>query len=76
MHRNLKERELRAFPDWIAIRLYQLQATIIELFGLDCVDEAFQDGLTILLDPVDLVIRGEISGIKMLRKGNYEGKDD
>ncbi|WP_082651689.1 phosphotransferase enzyme family protein [Gorillibacterium timonense] len=42
--RSLTDAELRSFPDWIAIRHYQLQATIIELFGLDCVDEAFLDG--------------------------------
>ncbi|MEO3944303.1 phosphotransferase [Gorillibacterium sp. CAU 1737] len=39
--RAFTDEEYRAIPDWIAIRHYQLQATIIEVFGLDCVDEAF-----------------------------------
>lgn len=30
---------LKAFYDLIAIYHFQLQATIIEIYGLDCVDE-------------------------------------
>jgi Ser/Thr protein kinase RdoA (MazF antagonist) len=39
----LTDMELRAFYDLIAIYHYQLQATIIEIYGLDCVDEKFLD---------------------------------
>jgi hypothetical protein len=39
----VNELELRAFYDLIAVYHYQLQATIIEIHGLDCVDEAFLD---------------------------------
>lgn len=41
--RRLTEEERASFYDWIAIRHYQLQATILELHGLDCVDEPFLD---------------------------------
>jgi Ser/Thr protein kinase RdoA (MazF antagonist) len=39
----LSDIELKAFYDLIAIFHYQLQATIIEIYGLDCVDEEFLD---------------------------------
>ena len=42
-HRTLTDAERAAFYDLIAVRHYQLQATIIEIFGFDCVDEAFID---------------------------------
>ncbi len=35
--------ERRSFHDWVAIRHFQLQATILELYGIDCIDEAFID---------------------------------
>ncbi len=38
---TLSDMELRAFYDLIAIYHYQLQATIIEINGLDCVNEKF-----------------------------------
>lgn len=41
--RTLSDVETRAFYDLIAIYHYQLQATIIEIYGLDCVDENFLD---------------------------------
>lgn len=40
---NLTEEELATFNDWIAIRHFQLQATIVELFGMDCIDNNFID---------------------------------
>lgn len=42
-YRTLTSAELIAFYDLIAVRHYHLQATIIEIYGLDCVDEAFID---------------------------------
>jgi len=41
--RPLTNVELKAFYDLIAIYHYQLQATIIEINGLDCVNEKFLD---------------------------------
>ena len=35
--------ELAAINDWIVIRHFQLQATIVELFGMDCIDNNFVD---------------------------------
>lgn len=40
---TLTNMEYKAFYDLIAIYHYQLQATIIEIYGLDCVDENFLD---------------------------------
>lgn len=40
---SLSDMALNAFYDLIAIYHYQLQATIIEIYGLDCVDENFLD---------------------------------
>lgn len=40
---TLSDVELKAFYDLIAIYHYQLQATIIEIYGLDCIDEKFLD---------------------------------
>jgi Ser/Thr protein kinase RdoA (MazF antagonist) len=40
---TLSDMELKAFYDLIAIYHYQLQATIIEIYGLDCVDIKFLD---------------------------------
>ncbi len=42
-HCTLSDMEYMAFYDLIAIYDYQLQATIIEIYGLDCVDEQFLD---------------------------------
>jgi Ser/Thr protein kinase RdoA (MazF antagonist) len=39
----LTDMEVRAFYDLIAVYHYQIQATIIEIYGLDCVDEKFLD---------------------------------
>lgn len=39
----LEEMELTAFNDWVAIRHFQLQATIVEMFGIDCIDNHFID---------------------------------
>ena len=43
-HHALSPEEIRSFPYWVAIRHYQLQATILEVYGVDCIDEAFIDG--------------------------------
>ena len=40
-HNSLSKRETEAFPDLIALYHFALQATIIEIFGMDCVDEEF-----------------------------------
>lgn len=32
------------FIYWVAIRHFQLQATILEIYGINCVDEGFIDG--------------------------------
>lgn len=42
-YKRLNKREVKAFYDLIAIYHYQLQATIIEIYGLDCVDDVFLD---------------------------------
>lgn len=41
--RPLSEAERRSFYDWVAIRHFQLQATIVEIYGIDCIDEKFVD---------------------------------
>lgn len=40
---DLQETEIASFTDWIAIRHFQLQATIVEMFGIDCIDNNFID---------------------------------
>lgn len=42
-YHSLRKEELRSFYDFIAIYHYQLQATIIEIYGLNCVDHEFLD---------------------------------
>lgn len=37
----LSPAEILSFPDWVAIRHFQLQATILELYGVDCIDAKF-----------------------------------
>ena len=39
----LSSDEIRSFYDWIALYHFALQATIIEINGLDCVDDTFLD---------------------------------
>lgn len=36
--RPLSEAEQHSFYDWVAIRHFQLQATIVEIYGIDCTD--------------------------------------
>lgn len=43
-YRILSREEILSFPYWVAIRHFQLQATILEIYGTDCIDEAFIDG--------------------------------
>lgn len=42
-HIDLKKMETASFNDWVAIRHFQLQATIVEIFGIDCNDNHFID---------------------------------
>jgi len=42
-HNALSQAEIDAFDDLIALYHFALQATVIENFGLDCVDSAFLD---------------------------------
>lgn len=42
-HIELKETERISFNDWMAIRHFQLQATIVEIYGIDCIDSNFID---------------------------------
>ena len=41
--RKVTEAEIRAFYKLMALYHFSLQATIVEIFGLDCIDEAFID---------------------------------
>ena len=43
-HHTLSREEILTFPYWVAIRHFQLQATILEIHGADCIDEGFIDG--------------------------------
>lgn len=42
-YRSLTETEIASFYDLIALYHFALQATIIEIFGMDCVDSSFFD---------------------------------
>ena len=41
--RSLSREEVLSFPCWVALRHFQLQATILEIHGIDCIDERFID---------------------------------
>lgn len=41
--RDLTMEEKQSFYAWVAVRHFQLQATIVEIYGLDCIDEKFID---------------------------------
>ena len=43
-YHKLSREEILSFPYWVAIRHFQLQATILEIYGMDCIDESFIDG--------------------------------
>ena len=43
-YHGLSREEILSFPYWVAIRHFQLQATILEIYGIDCIDEGFIDG--------------------------------
>ncbi len=43
-YHKLSREEVLSFADWVAIRHFQLQATILEIYGGDCIDEGFIDG--------------------------------
>ena len=43
-YHKLSHEEILSFPYWVAIRHFQLQATILEIHGIDCIDEGFIDG--------------------------------
>ena len=40
-YHKLSREEILSFPYWVAIRHFQLQATILEIYGVDCIDEGF-----------------------------------
>lgn len=40
-YHTLSRDEILSFPDWVAVRHFQLQATILEIHGTDCIDERF-----------------------------------
>lgn len=42
-HIVLTEAERASFNDWVVIRHFQLQATIVEMFGAGCIDNDFVD---------------------------------
>ena len=42
-HHPLSQEEKLSFYDWIAIRHFQLQATILEVHGINCIDKKFID---------------------------------
>lgn len=42
-YRLLNDAERCSFYDWVAIRHFQLQATIVEIYGINCIDEKFAD---------------------------------
>ena len=42
-YHTLSNEEINSFYDWVAIRHFQLQATILEIHGIDCIDEKFID---------------------------------
>jgi len=46
----LSREEILSLPYWVAIRHFQLQATILEIHGIDCIDEGFIDGQLYWLD--------------------------
>ena len=41
---KLSREEIDSFLYWVGIRHFQLQATILEIYGVDCIDEGFIDG--------------------------------
>ena len=43
-HRKLSREEIDSFLYWVGNRYFQLQATILEIYGVDCIDEGFIDG--------------------------------
>ncbi len=42
-YHTLSREEMISFPYWVAIRHFQLQATILEIYGVDCIDQGFID---------------------------------
>lgn len=42
-YRVLTQTEQQSFANWVAIRHFQLQATILEIYGIDCINEKFID---------------------------------
>ena len=46
----LSREELLSFPAWVAIRHFQLQATILEIYGIDCIDKGFIDSQLVWLE--------------------------
>lgn len=42
-HIHITEEERASFKDWVVIRHFQLQAVIVEIFGMGCIDNDFID---------------------------------
>ena len=65
----LNREEIRSFPYWVAIRHFQLQATILEIYGIDCIDEGFIDGQLWWLNKWQKATEGfeEANGVLMAR---------
>lgn len=42
-HIKLLDDEIESFNVWVAIRHFQLQATIVEIYGMDCINDGFID---------------------------------
>lgn len=63
-YHKLSHEEILSFPYWVAIRHFQLQATILEIHGIDCIDEGFIDGQLFWLNKWQ----------EAMEKLNYENK--
>ena len=40
-YHKLSQEEIQSFPYWVAIRHFQLQAVIMEIYGINCNEEIF-----------------------------------
>ena len=62
-YHKLSREEILSFPYWVAIRHFQLQATILEIYGVDCIDEGFIDGQLYWLNKWQEAIPGFTEGL-------------
>ena len=42
-YRSVSEEEINSFPYWVAVRHFQLQAVMMEIYGVNCNDERFDE---------------------------------